>query len=78
MEILVIVSFFIGLAILAPRFGHDSRDRLASDEDGMAARGFAWGDEADPHAAAPRVAARPARLALPSRMPRWDWRHLQA
>jgi hypothetical protein len=47
MEILVILSFFIGLAILAPRFGHDSRDRFSSDEDRMTRRGFVWGGEAD-------------------------------
>ena len=62
MEILVIVSFFVGLAILAPRLGHDSRDRVTSDEERMTTRGFAWGGEADSHAPAPRVTARPIRL----------------
>jgi hypothetical protein len=42
MELLVAVSFFIGLAILAPRFGHDSRSRLRSAEEHLAASGVTW------------------------------------
>ena len=78
MEPVIVVGALLLLGVLANRFGHDSRDGLRSDEERLSAQGFAWGCQADPHAAAPRVAARPTRLALLSRMPHRGWRHLQA
>ena len=78
MEPVIVVIALLLLGILANRFGHDSRDRLSSDEERLSAQGFAWGSQADPHAAARRVAARPIRLALLGRMPHRGWRHLQA
>ena len=36
MEALVILSLFVALAILAARFGHDSREHLASTEETFA------------------------------------------
>jgi hypothetical protein len=78
MELLIVITTLCLLGVLANRFGHDSRDRLRSDEERMSAQGFAWGSQAEARAAAPRVAERPIRLARLSRMPRWDWRHLQA
>ena len=78
MELLIVVAALCLLGLLAKRYGHDSRDRFSSDEERLSAQGFAWGSQADPHAAARRVAARPIRLALLSRMPHWGWRHLQA
>jgi hypothetical protein len=43
MEALLILGFLLGLAILAPRFGHDSREHLASAEEAFARQGFTWG-----------------------------------
>jgi hypothetical protein len=42
MEALVILSLFVALALLAGRFGHDSREHPASIEEGLARQGFAW------------------------------------
>ena len=42
MEALLIVSLLIVLALVAPRFGHDSREQLASNEEALARWGFAW------------------------------------
>ena len=42
MEALVILSLFVALAILAARFGHDSREHLGSAEEVFARRGIAW------------------------------------
>jgi hypothetical protein len=42
MEALLIIGLLIALAILAPRFGHDSREHSASAEEAFAHRGFAW------------------------------------
>jgi hypothetical protein len=42
MEALLILSLFLVLALLAARFGHDSREHLASSEEGFARQGFAW------------------------------------
>jgi hypothetical protein len=78
MELLIVVIALGVLGALANRFGYDSRDRLASDEERMSAQGFVWGRHAQPHAAAPRLTARPIRLTLLRWMPRWGWRHLQA
>ena len=64
MEVLVILSLFIGLAILATRFGYDSRNRIRSAEERLGAQGLAWGNQADPNAATSRVVGRPARVAL--------------
>ena len=53
MEILIIVALFVALAVLAPRFGVDSRDRLPAREEDLAALGLAWDARPD--------GARPAR-----------------
>ncbi len=42
MDALLILSLFIVLALLAARFGHDSREHLASTEEAFARQGFAW------------------------------------
>ena len=42
MEALLILSLFLALALLAARFGHDSREHLASAEEALARQGFAW------------------------------------
>ena len=43
MEALLILSLFIALALLAARFGHDSREHHpASVEETLARQGFAW------------------------------------
>ncbi|HET6315775.1 MAG TPA: hypothetical protein VFG86_04910 [Chloroflexota bacterium] len=42
MEALLILSLFLVLAVLAARFGHDSRERLTSSEEALARHGFAW------------------------------------
>jgi len=67
MEIILVLSLAIGLAILASRYGHDSRDRFYSEEELRAAQGFTWRSEATRHAASPPAAP---RLAAPSRLPR--------
>jgi hypothetical protein len=43
MEALLIIGMLLGLAMLAPRFGHDSREHCASAEEAFARHGFAWG-----------------------------------
>src|SRR5260370_35192956 len=63
-ELLVILRLFIGLAILAVRYGYDSRDRLRSAEELLGAQGLAWGSQADPNAATKHLIVRPARMAL--------------
>ena len=46
MDALLILSLFIVLALLAARFGHDSREHPASTEEALARQGFAWhGDQ---------------------------------
>ena len=46
MDALLILSLFLVLALLAARFGHDSREQLASSEEAFARQGFAWhGDQ---------------------------------
>jgi hypothetical protein len=42
MEALLIVAFSIVLAVIAPRFGRDSRDQMASDEERLSRQGFVW------------------------------------
>ena len=42
MEALVILGLFVALAILAARFGHDSREHLASAEEVFARHAVAW------------------------------------
>jgi hypothetical protein len=42
MEALVILGLFVVLALLAARFGHDSRERVASIEEALARQGFTW------------------------------------
>jgi hypothetical protein len=45
MELLVVACVLVALPVLALRAGHDSRERLVSDEERLAGRGFAWGSE---------------------------------
>jgi hypothetical protein len=42
MEVLLIVSSFVAVAVLAARFGYDSREQLPSLEESLAKQGFAW------------------------------------
>jgi hypothetical protein len=42
MDALVVLSLFLILALLAARFGHDSREHLSSTEEALARQGFAW------------------------------------
>jgi hypothetical protein len=42
MDALLVFTLFLILALLAARFGHDSREKLASSEEAFARRGFAW------------------------------------
>ncbi len=43
MELLVTLVFFVGLAVCAPRFGYDSRERMQSNEEKLACYGVEWG-----------------------------------
>jgi hypothetical protein len=45
MDALLVLSLFLLLALLAARFGHDSREQLASTEEAFARQGFAWQGE---------------------------------
>jgi hypothetical protein len=42
MEALLILCLFVVLAVLAARFGHDSREHLASAEEAFSGHGFSW------------------------------------
>ncbi len=42
MEALLIIALLLALAILDPRFGHDSREHLISAEEGLARQGVDW------------------------------------
>jgi hypothetical protein len=42
MDALLVLSLFLVLALLAARFGHDSREHVASSEEAFARQGFAW------------------------------------
>ena len=42
MELVFIVTLLIALAVLALRFGYDSRDRLDSAEERQARHGLVW------------------------------------
>jgi hypothetical protein len=46
MEAVVIFSLLLALALLAPRFGRDSREHLNSQEEVLAGQGFSWGHPA--------------------------------
>jgi len=56
MEIILVLSLAIGFAIPASVYGHDSRERLSSDEEQLAARGFTWAARplGTPHPRRPR------------------------
>jgi hypothetical protein len=43
MELLIVLGGFTALAVLAPWLGHDTRERLISQEERFANNGFAWG-----------------------------------
>jgi hypothetical protein len=43
MELLVTVAFVVGVALAAPRFGYDSRDRMQSNEEELACLSVTWG-----------------------------------
>jgi hypothetical protein len=42
MDALLILSLLVLLALLAARFGHDSREHLGSAEEAFARHGFIW------------------------------------
>ena len=42
MDALLVLTLFLVLTLLATRFGHDSREQLASSEEAFARQGFAW------------------------------------
>ena len=44
MAVVVVLVALVALWLLMVRFGHDSRDHLASPEESLAARGFTWED----------------------------------
>jgi hypothetical protein len=44
MELLLLLALLLLLDLLALRYGHDSRDRLRSDEERLAASGITWND----------------------------------
>jgi hypothetical protein len=46
MELIVIITLLTLFGLLANRHGHDSRDRLRSPEECLAASGFTWEDQA--------------------------------
>jgi hypothetical protein len=54
MEALVILGIIGGLAVLSPRFGHDSRERLQSNEEQLARLGVTWGNAAPQPVRTPR------------------------
>ena len=43
MELIVVLGGFIALAVVALRLGHDTRERLISQEERFAHLGFTWG-----------------------------------
>jgi hypothetical protein len=53
MELLVVLGAFIALAVLAPRFGQDSRDGIRSVEEVLALRGVRWDRLAEDRPVAP-------------------------
>jgi hypothetical protein len=42
MDALLVLVLFVVLALLAARFGHDSREHPASVEEALARQGFTW------------------------------------
>jgi hypothetical protein len=42
MDALLVLSLFILLALLAARYGYDSREHPSSVEEALARHGFAW------------------------------------
>ncbi len=44
MEMLIAIALLAAVALLAARFGHDSRDSLESKEWNLAAHGMTWSD----------------------------------
>jgi hypothetical protein len=70
MELLIIVALLVALALLAMRFGADSRDRTRAGEEDFAALGLAWdgsptgerpaNGRPTPTVARPRASGRPA------------------
>ena len=48
MELLVMFAALIALGLLAQRYGYDSRDRLRSAEERLAAAGFCSADGSAP------------------------------
>ena len=55
MEMFFVLGVLVLLAALALRFGHDSRERLPSEEERLAQRGFAWGSSEFGQSRATRV-----------------------
>ncbi len=44
MEMLIAIALLAGVALLASRFGHDSRDGFESKERNLASYGMTWDD----------------------------------
>jgi hypothetical protein len=42
MEIIIVLGLLIALAVAAPRWGHDSRTGLRSEEQNLASSGLSW------------------------------------
>jgi hypothetical protein len=61
MELLVILVLFGALAVLAPRFGRDSRETIQSNEEKLAWNGYRWGRSVAPISRQRRVRRRVAR-----------------
>ncbi len=57
MEMLIAMALLSAVALLAVRFGHDSRDGYESKERSLASYGMTW---ADTHAASATIDPRPA------------------
>jgi hypothetical protein len=58
MELLVVFGAFIALAVLALRFGQDSRDGIRSQEEILALRGVRW-DRMAEHSPAEPISVMP-------------------
>ena len=60
-EGLIVLALFVALAILAVRYGADSRDGIRSREHDLALRGMTWNELAFQHWQLERSAARAER-----------------
>jgi hypothetical protein len=44
MEAIILVALLVALGLLATRYGYDSRSRLRSHEEDLAALGYTWAE----------------------------------